>query len=44
MRNELLAITYVVVVFSVVGQGLTMPRLLRRFELTEEAVPEAAVT
>jgi CPA1 family monovalent cation:H+ antiporter len=44
MRNELLAITYVVVVFSIIGQGLTMPRLLRRFALTEEAVPEAYVT
>jgi CPA1 family monovalent cation:H+ antiporter len=44
MRNELLAITYVVVVFSIVGQGLTMPRLLRRFALPEEVVPEASVT
>jgi CPA1 family monovalent cation:H+ antiporter len=44
MHNELLVITYVVVVFSIVVQGLTMPRLLRRFELTEEAVPEVCVT
>jgi CPA1 family monovalent cation:H+ antiporter len=43
-RNELLVITYVVVVFSIVVQGLTMPRLLRRFALTEETVPEESVT
>jgi CPA1 family monovalent cation:H+ antiporter len=45
MRNELLAITYVVVVFSILGQGLTMPRLLRRLSLGQEAaVPEDAVS
>jgi CPA1 family monovalent cation:H+ antiporter len=45
MRNELLAITYVVVVFSILGQGLTMPRLLRRLSLGQEAaVAEDAVS
>jgi CPA1 family monovalent cation:H+ antiporter len=36
-RNQLLVITYVVVVFSIVAQGLTMGRLLRRFQATEPA-------
>jgi CPA1 family monovalent cation:H+ antiporter len=36
-RNQLLVITYVVVVFAIVVQGLTMGRLLRRFQATEPA-------
>jgi CPA1 family monovalent cation:H+ antiporter len=39
-HDLLLAITYVVVVFSIIGQGLTMPRLLRRFSSTNELVQE----
>jgi CPA1 family monovalent cation:H+ antiporter len=44
MRNELLAITYGVVVFSILGQGLTMPRLLRRLSLRERDALEEAVS
>lgn len=36
-HDRLLAITYVVVIFSIVVQGLTMSRLLRRLGLTAEA-------
>ncbi len=36
-RNELLAITYVVVVFSIMVQGLTMGGLLKRFPAAEPA-------
>ena len=36
-RNQLLAITYVVVVFSIMVQGLTMGGLLRRFPSGEPA-------
>jgi monovalent cation:H+ antiporter, CPA1 family len=34
---ELLAFTYVVVVFSIIGQGLTMPLVLRRFGFDSRA-------
>jgi len=37
LHNQLLAITYVVVIFSVVAQGLTMSSLLRRLRLSSAA-------
>jgi CPA1 family monovalent cation:H+ antiporter len=37
-RNLLLIATYVVVVFSIVVQGLTIPRLLRRLGLQTRAI------
>lgn len=37
LHNQLLAITYVVVVFSIVAQGLTMSSLLRRLHLSSTA-------
>jgi CPA1 family monovalent cation:H+ antiporter len=40
-HDRLLAITYIVVIFSIVAQGLTMDRLLRRLGFAEK--PEAAV-
>jgi CPA1 family monovalent cation:H+ antiporter len=40
-HDRLLAITYIVVIFSIVAQGLTMDRLLRRLGVAEK--PEAAV-
>lgn len=41
-HNRLIAVTYIVVVFSVVVQGLTMGRLLRRLGLAENNVQLAA--
>ncbi|HET7347859.1 MAG TPA: cation:proton antiporter, partial [Acidobacteriaceae bacterium] len=40
-HDRLLAITYIVVIFSIVAQGLTMDRLLRRLGFAEK--PEAVV-
>lgn len=40
-RDVILAITYVVVVFSVLVQGLTVGPVLRRFVTTEPSVPAA---
>lgn len=37
LHNQLLAVTYVVVVFSIVVQGLTMSPLLRRLRLSSSA-------
>jgi len=37
LHNQLLAVTYVVVVFSIVVQGLTMSSLLRRLRLSSTA-------
>ncbi|WP_249403498.1 hypothetical protein [Sphingomonas sp. CFBP 13720] len=36
-RAEIVVITFGVVAFSIFAQGLTMPRLLRRWSLTESA-------
>ena len=36
-RSELLVFTYLVVVFSIIGQGLTMPFVLRRFAFSSPA-------
>ena len=44
MHDELLAITYVIVVFSILVQGMTMPKLLNRFINKEEAANLAPVT
>jgi CPA1 family monovalent cation:H+ antiporter len=42
-RNLLLVATYVVVVFSVVVQGLTVPALLQRLGLESASAPDAEV-
>lgn len=39
-RNMLLVITYVVVVFSILVQGLTISPLLRRLQLSGQSVPQ----
>lgn len=40
VRNRIVAITYIVVIFAIVFQGLTMSKLLRRLNLTSEARAE----
>ncbi|WP_139925736.1 sodium:proton antiporter [Hymenobacter sp. DG01] len=40
-KNLIVAITYAVVLFSVIGQGLTLERLIRRLYPTTQDAPEA---
>ena len=39
-RQHLLPVCYAVVVFGIIVQGLTMPRLARRFSTKVEAAPQ----
>jgi CPA1 family monovalent cation:H+ antiporter len=43
-HDELLAVTYAVVIFSILVQGMTMPKLLRRLPKTKEGISPEPVS